>query len=461
MIVFGLIITVLAGAGLALCISQRLKLVELLGLAFPLGMGVQTFLMVSLDWAGVKLTAWTVIACTLAVIAAAGVWLFLRRDGLKAWLAYVTAFTYPKISWAWLLCIAAIAVVAVMNLTKTLYFPTFDTDSVRGYDLIGMAVGREGTIRQLSIFNDPNYAMRSAASYITYPPYSQLAYAYVYMLGAVMSKIVNAMIFISFILLFYGALSRFATHFLTAAATLLAVVTPEMIGFSSMSGINFTHAMFASLGVIYFITWYYRKIPSFLWLSAAMIMLNIWTRSEGPVFAAATCLVLLPVALRRRQYKTLAAYTALCLAPFLFYTFFLKFNHLEAESVLITRPFWDGAKLGSILREEWALLTNSTYYGFTFVGVAVLSVSNAWHLWKRRDQAVTLLLMALVVLLCTVLIYQLRLVWDSLEAIMRYSYKRLMFSFVPIAWFYIAANRNVAWIFERVDRFMFPENKKK
>jgi hypothetical protein len=451
----------LAGAVLALSISQRLKFVELLGLSFPLGMGMQTFLMVCFDWAGIHLTAWTVISGTLAVMAAAGAYLFFRRDRLKAWLGYVTAFTYPKINLAWLLCIAAIVVVAVMNVTKTMYFPTFDTDSVRGYDLIGMAVGREGTIRQLSLFNDANYAMHGAASYMTYPPFSQLAYAYVYMLGAAMSKIVNALIFISFVLLFYGALSRFATHLLTAAATLFAVATPEMLGFSSMSGINFSHAMFAALGIIYFITWYYKKIPAFLWLSAVMMMLNIWTRSEGPAFAAATCCILLWLAIRNRQYKPFAIYSALCIFPFLFYTLFLKVHHLEAVSVLITRPFWDGAKLSSILREEWALLTNTTYYGFTFIACFALFLSNAWHLWKRRDQAVTLLLLALVILFCTVLIYQLQLIWDSLEAIMRYSYKRLMFSFVPIAWFYIATNRNVAWIFEKADMFMFPEKIKK
>jgi hypothetical protein len=57
MIVSGLLVTALAGICLALCISRQLKSIEVLGLAFPLGFGLQTFLMVCLDWLGIKLTS--------------------------------------------------------------------------------------------------------------------------------------------------------------------------------------------------------------------------------------------------------------------------------------------------------------------------------------------------------------------------------------------------------------------
>ncbi|MDR1407729.1 MAG: hypothetical protein LBJ23_06765 [Tannerella sp.] len=456
MILFGLILTALSGICIALCISRKLKLIEILGLAFPLGMGAQTFLMVCLDWAGVKLTAWSVISVTLVLLAATCAYLFTRREKLKEWYGYVSTFTYPKLSWAWLLCVAAIAAVMVMNLAKTMYFPTFDTDSVRGYDLIGMAAGHEGTLKSLSLFTDANYSLRGAASYMSYPPFSQLAYAYVYMLGAATSKIVNALIFVSFVFTFYGISSRFATHLLAALTTLFVIATPEMLGFSSMSGLNFTHAMFASFGILYFVTWYYKKIPSFLWLSAAMLMLNVWTRSEGPAYVAATCCILLWYAIRNRRYRQFALYALLCAFPFVFYTLFLKVHHLESESVLITKPFWDGTKLRSILAEEWALLKDTSYYGFTFIACLIAMIAGAWHMYRRKDHVVTALLLLLSILFCTALIYQLRLVWDSLEAIMRYSYKRLIFSFVPIAWFYVAANLNVKRIFEKIDDFMFP-----
>jgi hypothetical protein len=460
MIVLGLLISAFTGICLALCISRQLKLIEIIGLAFPLGFGLQTFLMVCLDWAGLKLTALTAISATLIILVAMCAYLFFHRKSLTEWLQYISKFTSPKVNLAWLTCIAAIIVVAVINVVKTMYFPTFDTDSIRGYNLIGKAVEHEGTLKALSLFTEPNYSMTHAASYMAYPPFSQLSYAYVYMLGAETSKIVNALIFSSFILLFYGVLSRFATHLLTAIVTLFAVVTPEMLGFSSMSGINFTHALFASLGILYFITWYYKKIPSFLWLSAVLLMLNIWTRNEGPAFVAATCCILLWHSVRNKQYKQLVIYSALCLFPFVFYTLFLKVHHLVSESVLISHPFWDGKKLSSILREEWALISSIIHFGFTFVACFLIFLSNLRNIYKHRDQVITLVILLFVILFCTILIYQLRLVWDSLEAIMRHSYKRLMFTFVPIAWFYIAANRNIAWIFEKIDVFLFKDSKK-
>ena len=462
MITTGLFITCITGICITLCISQRLKLIEVLGLAFPLGIGVQTFLMICLDWTGIKLTASSVIVATLILLAGLSAYLFFRRkEQLKEWQKYVSTFTYPKLNWAWLLCIALIAVVTVMNLTKTMYYPTFDTDSVRGYNLIGMAIGHEGTLKSLSLFTDVNYSMRGAASYISYPPLSQLAYAYVYMLGAATSKIINALMFLSIIFIFYGVLSRFATHLLTALTTLFMIVTPEMLGFSSMSGINFTHALFASLGIIYFVAWYYKKDNSFLWLSAGLLMLNIWTRSEGPAFAAATCCILLWYSIKNKHYKPFITYSALCIFPFIFFALFLKIYNMNSESVLITKLFWDKAKLTAILTEEWNLLNNSTYYGVTFVACFFVFLSNLWHIYKRKDHVITLLLLLFVILLCTTLIYQLQLIWDSLEAIMRYSYKRLMFAFVPIAWFYMAVNYNVAWLFEKADKFMFSERRKR
>ncbi|MDR1780778.1 MAG: glycosyltransferase [Tannerella sp.] len=46
-------------------------------------------------------------------------------------------------------------------------------------------------------------------------------------------------------------------------------------------------------------------------------------------------------------------------------------------------------------------------------------------------------------------------VWDDIHNVLRYSYKRFLFSFVPLVWFYIAANQNVKWLFDKAEEFMF------
>jgi hypothetical protein len=387
------------------------------------------------------------------VLACLGANLYLRRDEMKEWWQTVCKFDYTKLNLAWLLCIAALAVITVMNVTKTMYFPTFDTDSIRGFDLMGMAVGHEGTIKKVSIFTDVNYAesQRGPGSYMTYTPLTQLAYAYAYMLGTETSKIINALMFISFLIAFYGVLTRFATHLLAALATIFMTITPEMLGFSSMSGTNYIHALYASIGIICFVIWHYKKIPSFLWLSAAMLMLNNWARNEGLAFIGAACCILLWHSIKDRQYKKLLIFGSLCVFPFIFWNIFLKVYHFESESVIIAKPFWDAEKASIITSEVWMLFKNGTYYGLTFSLFIIVLLSNVWNIYKRGDQAVTLLLTVLSCLFYTILVYQINYLWDDIHNVLRYSYKRFLFSFVPLVWFYIAANQNVKWLFDKAE----------
>ncbi|MDR2120940.1 MAG: hypothetical protein LBP64_08745 [Tannerella sp.] len=458
MLVTGLLISILLGLGVVLSISRQLKWTEALGLAFPVGIGVQTFLMVCLDFVGIRITATTVILASLACIAALCVRLYSLRRSLGERIAQLRVFSRPKINWLWILACGALAIVCVMNITKTMYFPTFDTDSVRGFNLIGMAVAHEGTIKDLSLYTGENF-QESKNVAIAYTPLSQLGYAYVYMLGAETSKIFNALIFVSFIFAFYGVTGRFVTHTLAALTTFFVIITPEMLGFSSMSGINFTHALYASLGLLFFVAWYYKKIPSFLWLAAVLLMLNNWTRNEGLAFIGAACCLLCFQSIKTKQYRDFILFTVLCLFPFVFWQVFLKINHMEMEQAIIPKPYWDGEKMATIGREMWALFGNPVYYGFTFAAFLIVLLSNVWHIFKKRDQVVSLLLIFLAWLFYTILIYQIDYVWDSLENVMRYSYKRFLFSFVPLLWFYVAAGRNISLLFEKIDDFVFPVSK--
>ena len=463
MVYIGLFISILLGICVCFSISQRLKIIELLGLAFPVGIGTQTFLMVWMDLFGVRFTRLSVLLVSLLFIIGLTGYLYKRRESLKEWIIWASKFTFPKFNLFWLLCIGAIIVVVVMNMAKTMYFPTFDTDSIRGFNLVGMAIAHEGTIKGLSIFTDINYSFDMVGHYMytSYTPLVQAAYAYVYILGTDTSKIINALFFLSFIPVFYGVLSRFATHTLTALATLFAFVTPEMLAFSSLSGTNFIHALYASLGILFFVAWYYKKIPSFLWISAILLALNCWTRSEGIVFIAASSSILLWESIKNKSYKRLIFFTLIAVFPLIFWNVFLKINHFASAQVFIMKPFWDGEKAAMIAREVWKLFNGTTYYGLTFILFLFILLSNVWNIYKKRDQLIILLLTCIALSLYTLVIYQIDYVWDSLLNVLLYSYKRFLFSFIPLLWFYMAANRNMAWLFEKVDNWLYPIQSRK
>lgn len=458
MIIFGLLLTFVFGLCLIACISKHLTIVELLGLAFPIGIFAQTFLMVCMDGIGIRLRAGSVILATLLVLIGLAWILFRQRKSLREGLKGCVQFNFPALNWAWFTGVAFLIAIIVMNVSKTLYFPTFDTDSIRGFNIVGKAIAHEGTIKAMSLFTHEYYQdiMQRAGSYLTYMPLTQLSYAYVYMLGMETSKLINALMFISFVLAFYGVLRRFATPFLSIIVTVFCVLTPEMLAFSSLSGTNYIHAIYASLGIIYFVAWWKnQKESSLLWISAVLLMGNIWTRNEGLAFIGAACLLLLYHAIKTKEYKRLIFYSALCLFPFILWQLFLKIHHLESTNVIIFKPFYDGAKLSLIFNEMWILFKSTQFYGITFLLFLIVLFCNVWNIYKRKDSLSILLLIVLSWIFYTILIYQVDYLWDSLENVMRYSYKRFLFSFVPLLWFYIACNQNISKLFTTIDRFVF------
>jgi hypothetical protein len=455
MLASGIILSAVLGTGLLLLASRSLNLAEFAGLAFPTGIGVQTVVMVLFDWAGVPLTATSMFSGTALLIAASAAILARKRKDLLEWLKACFKFDPSGINLLWILFVVALIAVETMNFAKCIYFPTFDRDSVAGFDFIGKAIAREGTIHNLSLYADPSFyeSARRAGSYIAYTPLTHCSYAYVYMAGAESSKIVNALHYLSFILVFYGVLRRFASPALTAAATFFTFITPEMIGFSSMSATNVLHACYASLGVLFFVAWHCKRDNSLLSVSGILLALNIWTRNEGIVFPAACCCVLLWQALRVKrldEVKRLAIFALAGMAPFALWTVFLQANDMVSAQIIIFKPFWDPEKAGVILREAWALFLSRNYYGLTFITFAIAILLNVVNIVKRGDHAVTLTVTFLSLAFYTVLVYQIDYVWDSILNVMKHSYKRYLFCFVPLAWFYVAASRSTNRLFDKL-----------
>ena len=152
----------------------------------------------------------------------------------------------------WMLFFIAIIVFEWMNFSKCLYYPTFDRDSVMGFDTLGYLIAQEHTIRNLSVFQEEiNPGVHNPGSYISYAPLVQEAYALVYQWGAETSKSIPALMYISLLFTFYGFMKRCIGATGSIIATFFMMLTPEMIAFSSMSGTNVIHAIYASLGCMY------------------------------------------------------------------------------------------------------------------------------------------------------------------------------------------------------------------
>lgn len=453
MLTLGIILVSLLGFLSINYISARFSWTEQLGLAFPVGIGLQTIFMLVSNLFGFALSAMGVLSSCLLGCGILGGLLYLRR---RKWLSeyHFPEFDFSGSNFVWMLFMVLIVYFEYMNFVKCMYFPTFDRDSLVGFDTIGYVAAREHTFRHLSLFN-PQYMpqINDAGSYITYAPMVQLSYAFVYLLGAESSKIIPALMYLSLLVAFYGSMKRVVGKTAAATATFFMMITPEMISFSSLSATNIIHAVTASLGVIYVAIYFKQREKRDLYLGSLLLGLNIWTRTDGVVFILAALFVVFIDACKGKRWKKLLPLCA-SFAPALLWVLFMKMYHFHAESIAITHPFWDSEKAGLIWKYIKALVTNVQYYGWSFYAFVGSLLLNVWFLLKKRDNLALLTMIVTALALYMVALYQIDYKWDTIHNVLSYSAKRFLFCFMPLVWFFIVSNHWMASLFGRMERFL-------
>ena len=445
----GLILLFLTGFLVIKRISTEFTLTECLGFAFPLGLGLITFLMMLMDWIGISLSSTTNLTATILLLAIAIAINFSRRRSLIK--SFKPQWDFKWMNLVWLLLLVLIVYAEYSNFVKTLYYPTYDRDSMAGFDTIGFVAAQEHTYKGMSIF-DGSYFPRihAAGSYITYMPMIQLAYAYVYSLGAETSKAIPALFYLSFLFGFYGMTKRATCRTAAILSTFCMMISPEMFSFSSLSNTNVMHACAASAGIIYLCLWFKNSERRDLLLGCALLALNCWIRTEGIVFVVAALLLVLIKVYRTKQLRRLLL-PAAALLPIVIFMIYAVTNGLTAESVVIAHPFWDPFKAQAIAGGAVFLIAVSHYYGYTFLLLLVAAVADIKFAIKERDGLPALFAIVLTTLLYFLILYHINYVWDSLDNVINYSAKRFLFCMVPIAWFYIVTNKMVSNLLQKME----------
>lgn len=454
MLIFGTIIVIVIGFLAVNNISIKFSWSEKIGLSFPVGIGLQTIVMAIINLFNVRLTAASVLIVGIALIVALLIPLYIRRKEVTECCKksfHVSIFNY---NFVWLLFIILIGYVEYMNFTKCMYYPTFDRDSLAGFDTIGYVIAQEHTLKGLSLFqSDYMPQIHNAGSYITYAPMVQLSYAYVYLLGAGTSKLIPAFMYLFFLIAFYGSMTRVISRTGAAIATFLVLMTPEMIGFSSLSGTNVIHAVSASLGVIYLSLFFKYKERKDLYLGTLLLGLNIWTRTEGVVFILAALFVVFIYAIKAKDWKSLLI-VAFSFFPALLWVIFSKVSYFYSENVAILYPYWDAEKAAVIWEYMKLHSKNTLYYGWTFIAFLISFVFNIGYLIKKKDNLAMLTMIFISFILYMIVLYQIDYKWDSIQNVLAYSAKRFLFCFIPIIWFYSMSNRWSKLTFDKIELFL-------
>jgi len=449
----GLLLTFCCGFFIINIISTNFSLTEKIGLSFPIGMTVETIAMVFIDLIGINFSVASLLSIQSAILLGVCIPVIVKeRDNILKSIGKSIKYSLSGTNFVWLVFVLVIIYLEYMIFYKCIFYPTYDNDGLSAFDTIGYVSAMEHTYKGLSLF-DKNYiiGIHSPGSIITYAPFVQISYAYVYSLGAEMSKIIPALMYLSFLIAFYGITKRNTSKTAAAIATFFIILTPDMTLFSSHSATNVMHAAFASLGIIYVFSYIKNHEKKDLYISGVLLGANMWCRSEGVVFIIAAFAVLFIYALRRKEYRSYIIFASISVFPALFWFVFLKINNMYSENVVIASIFWDAEKIKTIINGFFMLLRGMGYYGWTFVVFPIMIMANLWYMVKKKDSFVFLAMFFIALFCYTLILYHIDYKWDSIDNVLSYSAKRFMYCFIPLAWYYSCTGYTAKVIFSKLD----------
>ncbi len=451
MTILALLFAFLLGLMLLYAFHPKAKLMELIGFSFPIGIGTITLLMFALDVLGLKINVLNTSISIVSACIGIGVYVFFVH---KEQLTQISAKRFElnasikDLNVVWLGCAAIIVFVLYGISKKSLFWPTFATDALTSFNLYAKAIAREGTLQNSLVLN------QHVGGGAAYPPLYSLSLAYAMMFGFKLTKIIPVLFFISLTVGFYALVKQNTNSTNAILFTLVMITVPEMLAQSAINITSVPQSAYGALGVIAFFTWLSNKENGYLILSGVLLAFNGWIRSEGIVFITVVFLLLSYDTLKTRDYKKLAVFTVLSIAPFLIWQLYLRLNHelmdpfLQVE--IIKMPLFDGEKLSKIVGISKYNLLSETYYGLVIYGFLLVVVLNVKFIIKNLDNVGLILAIALIIVFYLGLINQLQLRYDSVDNILKYSAKRFFFGPIIVMCFYLSNNALMKKAFEYI-----------
>ena len=452
----GILLSFCCGFFIINMISTSFSLTEKIGLSFPIGIAVETIAMLILDQAGIGFSITSLLSIQVIILLGVSVPTILReKKNITESLYISTKHSLSGTNFVWLIFIIAIIYVEYMNFYKCIYMPPYDNDSLSSFETIGYVSAMEHTYKGISLF-DKNYILgvHGPGSTITYAPFVQLSYAYVYTLGAVTSKIIPALMFLSFLIAFYGVTKRGTSKTAAAVATFFVLTTSDFTLFSTFSMTNVMHAAFASLAIIYTYLFIKHRDKKDLYLSGILLGANMWCRTEGVVFIIAASLILFVYSVISKKYKSFILFATLAVLPALFWVIFMKINNLYSENAVITKLFWDIEKIKTILYGMKSLYTTTQIYGWTFITFSIMIILNIWFMIRKKDHLIFLAMLLISVTGYMLILYHIDYKWDTIQNVLIFSAKRFLFCFVPLVWYYSCNNHIANFLFSKLDNLL-------
>ena len=441
----------LLGLSIVNFISREFSIYEKTGASFLLGIGVTTLVMFIYEIFNIPINLVSLLIFQVVAIAALNYKVLNNRELLKI---NLQKSDYIQFTFTWFFFAGLILYFLYGVIMKGIYWPSAEYDSLTGYDLMAKMIAREGTLNT-SIFEYPRNSTYEVARFV-YPPLTAGSFAYAYIFGMDSPKLMMILLFLSFLVSFYGLIRKTINDSWSILFTFLMMVTPEMFSHASLSLTNLPNAIYTSLAIISIIYWLEKKELRYFILSLLLLIISTWSRSDSIVFCAVIGLILLLHALKTKEWKLPIIYCFISVIPFIVWSVFVKLNiGANSADFFVKELFWDGEKFSMILKKCLTLiLGNGMYYGITFYAFVIILALNSIEIFKTKNNFAIVTVTGW--LLYTLLYYQMDYSFaGSVDAYINASYKRGMFNFIPLCWFFIATSPLSLKTIGKMDKFLF------
>ena len=429
-----------------------------IGFSMLIGLGLQSVFMLVFDLVHIPISLLSLLSTSFLISVGLS---FKNLGTYKHDLKEVRSLElgFGQINLIWLFFFGIIVYLIYGISVKGIFWPVTEYDAVTGYDFMGKLIAKEKVLR-ISVFDYSTEAM--VVPRFIYPPLVAGSFALQHMCGEMSPKIMPVLFLISLLFSFYGCVRYFTTGTAAIIATAFLAITPEMFAHASLALTNLPNAAYASMAILSFFIWTQRKEQSWLYLAAIVMALTLFSRSDSIVFSMAVMDWLTYYSIKNKDYKTIFIYGAIANSLFIAWTLYLRMFLGSNSSDLFEKSlFWDPDKLDKILTYVGQFIVWDTQlYGIGFWMLYFFLLLNlAMHLFKikkwNNDLSVFVFVSLASWVLYTFLYYQMNYIVTTMDNFMTASYKRGMFCFVPLAWFYVISNKSSVWLFQKLDGFLY------
>lgn len=457
MLFVGILTIYFTGASLLLRFGKNFSWKEMISFSFLLGIAAETFFMFLCDVTGFGFTRLVLFFASFAVIVF-NYDLLIEYYQQKRKDIRLPSLSPSTMNYTAALLFGVILFLFYIITQKNLYWPTSEHDAIASFDKLGMVMAMEGKIK-ISLFQ---WNLQGSGG--IYPPLFHGGIAYMYLFGAESPKIITTLFYVSLLLGFYAICKKYVSAINALFFTLLLEIVPELYAHAALLLGNLPTTANVAMAALTLFVALDKKDKNYLWLSAVLTSVALWTRNDIIGFAVAALLIVTIHYAKQKEWKTIALYAMVAFSSIIIWTLYLKFKIDIPQTSRFSGGFGSGlgGRLDTMLLYLIAMLTwlqhgkmppGHMLYGLAFMLPMVIILLNAKNIKSDKPFVLLYTFVAFAIYFTVFLVINEKAQGAPISELMESSFKRGMFCFIPLLLFYASTCKFSQAIFGWIERF--------